>query len=881
MLRTIWRFFGFVTLLFGASIVLAQASAGEAKQGDAKPEKLEPRAVTRLGSTAFAQPEVIYAVALAPGGKMAATAGSGDYLGNDQWKYDRLTIRLWDVPAGTSARQIPVPEGPVLALDFSPDGNSLAAGAGKKIFVWDVATGKETQRVPLNHDVYQTRFTPDGKHLLISLLDRQTVQWEIVQWDLEKRSKKVLWNSNKLGDGVFVPNLDLSPDGARLGILIAKFPEFEEGKPIVVPPPHRLQVLDLPGGKSLFQAEGKGLGDCLALSPDKKSVVFGAERLGLWDIASDKKNRELAAVPSKPAPPPVDPPADAPPKADWKESRTATLVAYSPDGKFIVSAYRPNYVSLWNAETGAKIGDYLHPFRRPLFHAGDVLVFSRDSKMLALGGSQVLRFIDTSTGKEVSSWPGHRAPISSFRFSFDGKTLFTYNEAEVCAWEAGTWKQTARHDLLLLQKKSVLARSDEKNLLITWNKGEYFLEDLPGGKVLAKFPTKGRKFDSAQFSFESKTCCLETLSEKGNLTAVFFSVPDCKEMFQLKQPRVQSAYFSPVRNAYAWTDLDGFRYEADGLTGKFAKTVGVQSFEPDGAPAASLETIFSWDGRYLLTQTVDAEGQAVRIWDLEAGRTTHRLQFPRKRMIGGIDFSFDNRLMVYTQVGRTGVCVLELASGKERRSLIAAGEPKPYRVVTSPTDFVIAAGLPGNTVLVWDLARPAGKVKTAKLTDKDLDRLWLSLAADNALEAEGAIESMVQNPAQTVPFLRANLRPVVPLDIKRLDRLIADLGSEAVAVQDKAVAELEKNLELAEPALRQTLSKGKATAETRRRMTDLLAKPLPPPDADALRGLRALEVLEKIGTQDARAAIEPLTRGAPGARLTQDASATMKRVRTP
>jgi WD40 repeat protein len=881
MLRASCQFFAFVALFVGTNNLSTSANDGKTKPGDAKAEKLAPRAVTRLGSTAFAQTNVIYAVALAPGGKMAATADSGEIVrdddGNEKWNYDRLAIHLWDVPAGQSSKSIPVGAGPVLALDFSPDGNSLAAAVGKKILIWNVKTAKEFGRVAFNQDITLTRYTPDGKHLLVNLFDKQTLQWEVVQYDLEKRSKKALWSSKKIGRDVYVPSLDVSPDGARIGFLIAKVPEFEEGKPLVAPNPHQIKVVDLASGQSLFQADGKGLGNCLALSPDQKSVVFGDERLALWDIARDKKIRDFAAVPSRPRPPIVDLPADAPPIA-WKESRSAELVAFSPDGKFVVSACWPNFVTLWNAESGAKIGDYLHSFRRPLFHAGDVLVFSRDSKTLALGGSQVLRLIDTSTGKEISSWPGHRLPISSFRFSPDGQTLFSYTEAEVCAWQAGTWKQQYRHDLMPLQKKSVLGISYETNWMVTWSKGEYLLEDLPSGKVLAKFPTGKGKFDGAQFSFEGKTCCLDYQSDDGDFSAVFYSLPDCKELFQLKLSKVRSAYFSPVRNAFSWTDQMGFRFEADGITGKTNKSLGVQTFEPGGAPVISLGSVFSWDGRYLLTQTADAQGQAVRIWDLKAGRTTHRLKFPFNRFIDGIDFSFDNRLMVFTQVGRNGVCVLELASGKERRSLIAAGQPNPRRVVTSPTDFVIAAGLPGNTLMVWDLARPAGKAAPTKLTDKEIGLLWLSLAADNAIEAEGAVESLVQHPEQAVPFLRTRLKAVAPLDANRLDRLIADLGSETTEVQETAVTELEKNLELAEPALRQAISKGKASAESKKNMKDILAKPLAEPDAETLRTLRALEVLEKIGTQEVRPVIEPLTRGAPGARVTQDASATLKRL---
>ena len=871
MRREIWRIFVCVAILFAANIGDA-AAGGEG-------EKLPHRAVARLGSTAFAQEQVISAVALSANGKLAAAAGSGEYVYNDggkgQWNYDRLTIRLWDVPTGRSSRQIPVPEGPALALDFSPDGKSLAASAGKKVLVWDVASGKEIQRIRLDGHAIQVRFASDGKHLFVNLFNK-----EILKWDLEKRAQKVLWDRKNLDDDLYVVSLDLSPDGTRLGILLAKEPEIEKGKPVVDLPPHRLEVLDLASGKQLYQAESKALTYCLALSPDNKTVAYGTERLAFWDIASKMKRRELAAVPARPFPPSLnDPPAKAPATAQ-NEARTAALLAYSPNGKLVVSAYRAGFVSLWNAESGAKVGDYVHPFRRPLFHASDVLAFSGDSAFLALGGSQVLRVVDTATGKEISPWPGHRVPISDIRYSPDGRSLFTINEAEICAWNAKTWTQRQRHDLVPLQRKAVLASSLEKSMLITWTNGEYRLEDLSSGKVVAKFPTKNKKFNGAGFSFEGKTCCLEAFGDSGDLSAVFFSIPECKELFQLNLAKVQGVAFSPVRNAFNWTDQDGVRFEADGLTGKITKKLdlGIESFDPDGPPSINLSQIYSWDGKYLLTQTADAKGQSVRIWDVDAGRTTHRLQFALKRFIGGIDFTFDSRLMVYTQSGRNGICVLELASGKERRSLIAPGQPNPSRVVTSPGDFVIAAGMPGNTVMVWDLARPTGKQAKPRLTDQELNDLWIDLADANAINAEDAIDSLVRFPAQTVAFLRDRLKPIKPLDDQHVARLIADVGNGEPALRDKAIVELEKHMELVEPALRQTLAKKKPPAEIRRRIEELLGKPLPPPDAVTLRALRALETLEKIGTPDARAAIEPLTRGAASARLTQEAAATLKRL---
>jgi hypothetical protein len=83
--------------------------------------------------------------------------------------------------------------------------------------------------------------------------------------------------------------------------------------------------------------------------------------------------------------------------------------------------------------------------------------------------------------------------------------------------------------------------------------------------------------------------------------------------------------------------------------------------------------------------------------------------------------------------------------------------------------------------------------------------------------------------------------------------------------------------ERVEPALRQAL-KEKPSAEVRRRVGALLAalKGVPPPNT--LRALRAVWVLERVGTPEARQLLGALAKGAPGARQTVEAQAALARL---
>jgi hypothetical protein len=89
---------------------------------------------------------------------------------------------------------------------------------------------------------------------------------------------------------------------------------------------------------------------------------------------------------------------------------------------------------------------------------------------------------------------------------------------------------------------------------------------------------------------------------------------------------------------------------------------------------------------------------------------------------------------------------------------------------------------------------------------------------------------------------------------------------------------LEKLHELAEPALQNVLQ-GKPALEVRQRVEQLLEKlhgPITNPEQ--LRMIRAVEVLEHIGTPEAKQVLRSLAKGAPEARLTKEAMASLERL---
>src|SRR5262249_48968528 len=151
-------------------------------------------------------------------------------------------------------------------------------------------------------------------------------------------------------------------------------------------------------------------------------------------------------------------------------------------------------------------------------------------------------------------------------------------------------------------------------------------------------------------------------------------------------------------------------------------------------------------------------------------------------------------------------------------------------------------------------------------TPQELEALWVSLRDEDARKAYEAMVGWQASPAQAASWFAEHLQPVAPVPPRRLQQLLADLEGELFAVREKAAQSLTERGELAEPDLRKLLE-SKPPLETRQRVEKLLEKvtTYQVPSADALRAWRAVEVLERIATPEARQILEKVGKGAPGA----------------
>jgi hypothetical protein len=172
----------------------------------------------------------------------------------------------------------------------------------------------------------------------------------------------------------------------------------------------------------------------------------------------------------------------------------------------------------------------------------------------------------------------------------------------------------------------------------------------------------------------------------------------------------------------------------------------------------------------------------------------------------------------------------------------------------------LAAACSDKSALIWHL-RPLKAVGAERL-----DACWKQLAAEPAVAFEAA-NAMMSEPDAAVALLKTRLRPKQDPVQERIAKLIADLNDDDFTKRKEATEALMKIGAPAVPALQRAVRQP-ASLEVKRRGETILAaiKETPQPlpvllEGDVLRNVRAMQVLERIGTGEARKILDELAAG--------------------
>jgi WD40 repeat protein len=245
----------------------------------------------------------IEAVAASPDGKRLATGA------------DDGRVRMYDASNGRELWSFDPLPAPVRALAFSQDGRYLAiAGDEPKVRLWDLqggaTPGDRPDRPARTWDhkaaVWSLAFSPDGKYLITGSDDGTTRVWDTSSNGTEVRGLR------PASGGVNVRGAGVSGDGRY----------------IVSGGDHAIGVWGLDTGREAQLMEPGAATNGLAIAPSGRLVAVAVDRsVKLYELESGRELRTLQG-----------------------HTATALTVAFSPDGKLLMSAGKDGTVIVWGIE---------------------------------------------------------------------------------------------------------------------------------------------------------------------------------------------------------------------------------------------------------------------------------------------------------------------------------------------------------------------------------------------------------------------------------------------------------------------------------------------------------------------------------------------------
>lgn len=762
------------------------------------------------------------------------------------------------LPAGALVRMgradpgIPGHFGDVRALAPSADGRLLAT-AGPKLAVWEARSGRLMGEAEAGRrGAYSVAFSPDGTEIACGADDDGSVRiLDAVSLKLLRRLEAPVDAAIRRG---FEPATSLAylPGGREVACLSAAGGVFlrrsADGEVV--------REFSHPGAQSM------------ALSADGAVLVTagGADRkVRVWDTAS---GRPLHALDGE-APAAISPDGATiafpgtgrkvllwrPDRGGGPEARGASLkhirtLAFSPDGRSLAAGYdrlvvfdvkdggppRDMGAGLLNCLAWAPDGGTLYlgkwmaaeavdpadGRRREISrldeatHQGAVrsLAFQPGDRLLASAGADsAVRLWDPATGRQVRNLRGHRHGLNHLAFSPDGKTLASACGEAIRLWTAETGEPLRALRLPELWPDRIAFSADGREISGVGNYGSYARWACGSGERLAaRQEIRNRK------------------GRAGHPLAGVGFTPDGRRLI------VCDAEDLAGRTERAWRveiwDTGAFRKRTAFETTLYPRMVRLS---PDGGMLAS------------------GCGERLTVTELLSGRPVFTLDRQHRSCVRDGDFAFSpDGLRLATAGDTPRIAVWDLESGREVASFEGDG-PGSALAFTSDGRR-LAAGNDVGTILVFDL----GKATAAPPEELAPDRIWADLGAEprTALRASRALAGMGD---RALPFLRGRLAAAP--DPKQVAARVADLDQDDAERRERALFELQDLGPAAEEALLRRLAES-PSAESRLRIQALLdgLKPIFPPPPRLLRRLRAIRLLERIGTADAREMIGELAK---------------------
>jgi WD40 repeat protein len=917
--------FAAVTVAWAIAPVAAQPSAAKPRldfYGDPLPEG----AVARLGSTR-----------LRPGGWIRALAFSPDNRRLASWSQvvgEGSRLQIWDVADGRELRRSELPNAQLAELRWLANGRGIAVLWYNRttLYVWDF-TDEQAPAPPI-FPVAQTyaleigdttgvAISPDGRWLAVGHR-AQTNELEPVEvCELETNKKLSDLKTHALGQQPgHGCNLTFSPDSQLLFAFsrtqgpMRKLPavngvegrtepgDFSKESHLVVREvaTGRERVsFDVPAVAGERYLPGPNSQESLAM-PNSQTVVTGHEdgTIRVWDWLAKK---ELGAIAAHRAD--IRLPLLGGPQA----------ICLSADGKTLASFGYREGIRRWDL---AKLKE-INPVE-PRSQRITTIALSSDNTCLAateLSGS--IRIWNLATGQLRYSETGHTEHIDAICAVPGGAAVMTASsDGTVRTWDIENG--TLSHSLALKGSPywdTCAFSSDGRELIARGSSGRLDLRywDVCNGNDQSLVTISGK---NRAIQKEIRDLILDgrsrILGTPGQATVVLqsslnkISLVDWRAgkvhvtLTQLREPGSSLSLFFP-RTSSVSSDQRTVAILGDDSREKLWKQCFFGLWNTDSGDAIVNWTtadsiyqsaVFTPDNSAIVLaggpkfvygdEKSQTKARRALILVNSATGTSVREFVPEKidpddqRRIDSVAISEDGRQLAAAERDHS-IWVYELASGQIRGKRAGHDHTVKSLAFTPDGARLISAGNDLNA-LVWNVSLTSLGLVGPKPRAEDADRLWADLGNLEWKTAGAAAATLAAFPDFAIALMRDRLK--VP-DFGRMNQLIAQLDSPKFTEREQATNDL-RDIGVDIRRELQRRANAAASPEVRARLTkiiDELAKPkakalLQKPEG--LREIRAVEILEQIGTDAARGVLSGCATKFPGSALADDATAALTRL---